>query len=122
MIAYDQMNIYISLLEFDRSIMNFPNHDIDFHRHMSCSVMFNELRGNVIGCFDDVGGIFYQLCFNCLLGIAYHYILLHQFDQTLLEGVVAFFSFKIIKAYTRPTSLLHAKSHQICLLNYHHNV
>jgi hypothetical protein len=49
--------------EFDRSIMNFPNHDIDFHRHMSCSFMFNELRGNVIGCFDDVGGIFYQLCF-----------------------------------------------------------
>ena len=122
MIAYDQMNIYISLLEFDRSIMNFPNDDIDFHRHMSCSFMFNELRGNVIGCFDDAGGIFYQLCFNCLLGIAYHYILLHQFDQTLLEGVVAFFSFKIIKAYTRPTSLLHAKSHQICLLNYHHNI
>ena len=102
--------------------MDFPNHDIAFHRHMSCSFMSNELRGNVIGCFDDVGGIFYQLCFNCLLGIAYHYILLHQFDQTLLEGVVAFFSLKIIKAYTRPTSLLHAKSHQICLLNYHHNV
>jgi hypothetical protein len=122
MIAYDHINICISLLDFDRSIMNFPNHDIDFHRHMSCSFMFNELRGNVIGCFDDVGGIFYQLCFNCLLGIAYHYILLHQFDQTLLEGVVAFFSFKIIKASTRPTSLLHAKFHQICLLNYHHNV
>ena len=122
MIAYDHINICISLLDFDRSIMNFPNHDIDFHRHMSCSFMFNELRGNVIGCFDDVGGIFYQLCFNCLLGIAYHYILLHQFDQTLLEGVVAFFSFKLIKASTRPPSLLHAKSHQICLLNYHHNV
>jgi hypothetical protein len=58
--------------------MNFPNDDIDFHRHMSCSFMFNELRGNVIGCFDDAGGIFYQLCFNCLLGIAYHYILLHR--------------------------------------------
>ena len=122
MIAYDQMNIYISLLEFDRSIMNFPNHDIDFHRHMSCSVMFNELRGNVIGCFDDMGGIFYQLCFSCLLGIAYHYTLLHQFDQTLLEGVVAFVSFTIIKAFTRATSLLHAKFHHICLLNYHHNV
>jgi hypothetical protein len=122
MIAYDHINICISLLDFDRSIMNFPNHDIDFHRHMSCSFMFNELRGNVIGCFHDVGGSFYQLCFNCLLGIAYHYILLQQFDRTLLEGVVAFFSFKIIKASTRPTSLLHAKSHQICLLNYHHNV
>ena len=66
--------------------------------------------------------VFYQLCFSCLLGIAYHYTLLHQFDRTLLEGVVAFFSFKIIKAFTRATSLLHAKSHHICLLNYHHNV
>ena len=122
MVAYDQMDICISLLDFDRSIMDFPNHEIDFHRHMSCSFMFNELRGNEIGCFDDVGKIFYQLSFNCLLGIAYYYILLHQFDRTLLEGVVAFFSFKIIKASTRPTSLLHAKSHQICLLNYHHNV
>jgi hypothetical protein len=122
MVAYDQMNICISLLEFDRSIMDFPNHDNDFHRHMSCFFMFNELRCDVIGCFDDMGGIFYQLCFNCLLGIAYYYILLHQFDRTLLEGVVAFFSFKIIKALTRATSLLHAKSHQICLLNYHHNV
>jgi hypothetical protein len=37
MVAYDQMNICISLLEFDRSIMDFPNHDIDFHRHMSCA-------------------------------------------------------------------------------------
>ena len=122
MVAYDQMNICISLLEFDRSIMDFPNHEIDFHRHMSCSFMFNELRGNVIGCFDDMGGIFYQLCFSCLLGIAYHYTLLHQFDRTLLEGVAAFVSFKIVKASTRATSLLHAKSHQICLLNYHHNI
>jgi hypothetical protein len=76
---------WISLLEFDRSIIDFPNHDIDFHRHMSCSFMFNKLRGNVIGCFVDIGGIFYQLCFNCLLGIAYYYIanriLLHQFDS-----------------------------------------
>jgi hypothetical protein len=118
---------WISLLEFDRSIMDFPNHDIDFHRHMSCSFMFNELRCDVIGCFVDIGGIFYQQCFNCLLGIAYYYIanriLLHQFDRTLLEGVVTLFLFKkIIKAFTRPTSLLHAKSQQICLLNYHHNV
>jgi hypothetical protein len=58
MVAYDQMNICISLLDFDRSIMDFPNHDIDFHRHMSCSFLFNELRGNVIGCFDDMGGFF----------------------------------------------------------------
>jgi len=123
MVAYDQMDICISLLEFDRSIMDFPNHDMDvFHRHMSCSFMFNELRGDVIGCFDDIGGIFYQQCFNCLLRIAYYYILLHQFDWTLLEEVVAFFSIKIIKASTRPTSLLHAKSQQICLLNYHHDV
>jgi hypothetical protein len=122
MVAYDQMDICISLLDFDRSIMDFPNHEIDFHRHMSCSFMFNELRGNEIGCFDDVGKIFYQLSFNCLLGIAYYYILLHQFDRTLLEGVVAFVSFKIVKASTRATSLLHAKSHQICLLNYHHNI
>ena len=122
MVAYDQMDICISLLDFDRRIMDFPNHEIDFHRHMSCSFMFNELRGDEIGCFDDVGGIFYQLCFNCLLGIAYHYTLLHQFDRTLLEGVVAFVSFKIVKAFTRATSLLHAKSHQICLLNYHHNI
>jgi len=28
----------------------------------------------VIDCFDDVGGIIYQQCFNCLLGIAYYYI------------------------------------------------
>ena len=122
MVAYDQMNICISLLDFDRSIMDFPNHDIDFHRHMSCSFLFNELRGNVIGCFDDMGGIFYQLCFNCLLGIAYYYILLHQFDRTLLEGVVALFLFKNTNASTSPTCLLHAKSQQICLLNYHHNV
>jgi hypothetical protein len=38
--------------------MDFPNHEIDFHRHMSCSFMFNELRGNAIGCFDDMGGSF----------------------------------------------------------------
>jgi hypothetical protein len=54
----------------------------------------------VIGCFDDMGGIFYQLCFSCLLGIAYHYTLLHQFDRTLLEGVAAFVSFKIVKKRT----------------------
>ena len=99
---------WISLLEFDRSIIDFPNHDIDFHRHMSCSFMFNELRGNVIGCFVDIGGIFYQLCFNCLLGIAYYYILLHQFDRTLLEGVVALFLFKknhqcVYKSHLSPT-------------------
>jgi hypothetical protein len=63
MVAYDQMNICISLLEFDRSIMDFPNHEIDFHRHMSCSFMFNELRGNAIGCFDDMGGSFLPAVF-----------------------------------------------------------
>jgi hypothetical protein len=39
------------------------NHEIDFHRHMSCSFMFNELRGNAIGCFDDMGGSFLPAVF-----------------------------------------------------------